>query len=564
MAVSPHNLQSGAPRHRYKGGPKIAGMEKHDLSAAAKEISQFIRHFETSRALEGAEGVRAGQMTASSLMESVKDGLGVNREKSLQKTFGWYWEPLYHDLAFYEEMRDSVATLAGAYEAFADFCMSGFTVSVGDPKENKRLQQALFNYKTNFREVLRRSLFEIASIGNSWCIPHYKSTFADGFTVVFQPVRATAMRVLRDEQLQTEGYVQLLHRPTEFLSPNAPSTPTLYLPEEVCWGYTYTKHWYAYGAPPFASLPFVVRLKLTMERDIAEILHKHVPRIDVTYTPEQQMTQEKVDAHIDDLKKELAGMSASQDAVHTPDVELEYIGPNGKMVDATGTQNHVEDQLFYVLPITPDMLGASIVLNPEQVQERWRIMTMRAANVRNAASIQFDPVMEALQKGLKLSEKPQFNWDSLNEQTEKTQAETHELQINNANTMRDSGLISQDEAARHATKKSSEPRQDAAEKEPTDTYGGSAAAPPSDGTPGASGKTKNKDKGPSGKKTPKTDPRPGGKRHALDEVFDGIFTAAIERIRDIGAAGIMEAIFGEGEGDPCLDESDQTLPHSVS
>lgn len=539
--AQPKGARAPQAGRRNHDGPSIAGTQKVDLSETAQEITQFIEHFSKSRALQVVESgdVKAIKSYASTLAEKA----GSGNETQMMKKFGWYWEPLLHDLIFFEEMRDAVATISGAYESFADFVVSGLEIKCSDPKAQKKVHDLLFNYRVNFYEVVRRSAFEIASIGNTYCAPIYKRTAKDGFFIKnFKPIRATAMRVLRDDDLATEGYVQLLHRPSEFLVAGAPSTPTFWDAADICYGYTFTKNWYAYGAPPFASLPFVVRLKLTMERDIAEILHKHVPRIDVKYTPEQQMTQEKVNSHIKDLKGELSKMTAQQDFVHTPDVEIEYIGPNGKMVDATSTQNHTEEQIFRVLPMTPALLGAALQVNPELAQEQWRMTVIKAANIRRSLNTMYEPVMTRIQQELRLDERPELAFDSLDDQTQKTQAETHELQISNADKMRDSGYVSQDEAARHATRGSSEPRQDSHEDKPTDYY----ANQPND-EPGATGKVKNKDKGPSDKRGGKTEPRPKGKRHELTDIFEGVFTEALERIREIGPVGLAEAIFAPAE-----------------
>lgn len=510
--------------------PQIKGADIMGRSALARQITAFCKEFARDQFLQLAE---ASKDVPGKGKIKVPGGLlskGAANEQAIMAGLGWYWEPLLHDIAFLEQMRDSIPLLAGAYQKFTDFVMDGFALQHEDPQVVQRFQQSLLWSGVDFDEVVRESIYELVSIANCYRKPVYENT-AQGLTVkTLRPVRATAIRKLRDEDLMTQGYVQLLHRPSEFIFGGTPHTPTVYLADEFLCGWAFSKDWYAYGVPPLSSLPFIAKMKLQMERDLVELLHQHVPRIDITYTPEEQMNQDQVEKAIDDVKADVAGLQPTDNFVHTPDTEVEYKGPGGKAPDFSGGTNHVEDQFFAVLPFAPYLLGRAFNINPIMAQQIWRLMCVLANRLRIRVYVMYRPMLERLAKAWGIPDPPTFKFNDLDAETNETQARTDEYHIQNAAAMRDNGFIDQDDAAQHATRnRPGGPVKKAAADGPLPPPVDPNKVPPggSAGGTGASGKVGNKNKGPKGqnRSAPTPDKRTKGKRHE-DSPVDDILRAA--------------------------------------
>lgn len=449
-------------------------------------------------------------------------GQGASSERMMMQALGWYWEPLLHDLAFYEEMRDSIALFDGEIQKLVDTALDGFNLQCDDPEAQEDLNKALLrNPQVNFRETLRSAMVDVFSLGNAYRIPIWgRDDQGRLIPKTFKPVRATAMRKLRDENLLTEGYVQLLHRPSELLfGASVTQTPTIYKGEDVLCGIMRSKHWYAYGTPLLASVPFIVRLKLTMERDLAEMLHKHVPRIDITFTPEEQMTDEQVTAQMNEIKNDVSKLKLTDNYAHTPDTEFEYKGPAGKGLDFANPQKHTEDQLFYVLPFAQSIMGLSGTENPFASQQHWKISAIIANALRQTIEMMFAPSIDAMAKDWGL-DTIKMSWSQLDPESNQQNAESEELTVNNAVLKRDNGFIDQDVAARQATahhpdgpvKKAAEPGK---LPPPLDPNKPDPASQP------INGKVRKMGPKTDGTKAGDRDNRPKGRRHAFyDEMVE--------------------------------------------
>lgn len=455
---------------------------------------------------------------------------GANNEQQIMEQYGWYWEPLLHDLAFLEQMRDNIALVSGVYEKFTDLVMEGFHLECEDPDDNDEINELLIeDPMVDFAEVVRSAVHQIATIANCYFRPIY-ATDDRGFHVrAFRPIRATAMRKLRDENLVVRGYVQLLHRPSEFLF-GTPTTPTIHLADEICCGQAYTDGWYAYGKPPLAALPFIAKMKLQMERDLVEMLHQHVPRIDITYTPDAQMNDDQVEEAMNAATKQVASLKSTDNYIHTPDFVFEYKGPAGKSLDFSDAMRYISEQLYAVLPLLSGYLSSDLNVNPMIATQSFRITCSLANYVRSRINVMFRPVFDKLENERGLS-KIKAAFTDLDAETAETMARTAEYQANNAATNRDNGFIDQDTAAKHATvkapggsvKKAAEPGAIPPPAPPLDPNKtpapggtkptvGDAKKPPSKGGRSRVQDTK---KGPKGKNrsAPTPDKRPKGRRH---------------------------------------------------
>lgn len=504
-------------------------------STIGEDIYQFVESFKQKRFIELVALAEAAtaynrkskkiklKMPASAFM-----GAGQNSEKQLMQAFGWYWEPLLHDIAFFEEMRDAVPIIDGSVQKLVDLALDGFALQCGDPEQQDDLNKALLeDPNVNFQEVVRRSMIDTFSLGNCYCVPVWKRD-DEGRLVpkVFKPVRANAMRKLRDEDLYTEGYVQLLHRPSEFIM-GVPSIPTLYEPDDVLCGIMRSYGWYAYGKPLLSSLPFVIRLKLVMERDLAEMLHQHVPRIDIMYTPEDQMTDEQVATAIAQTKSNVSAMRPTDNFIHTPDTVIEYKGPAGKGLDFAVPQKHMEEQVFYTLPFAKAIMGLDSQSNPFDSQQHWKLSAVTANGLRAAIKMMFAPALNKMAEDWGIDDGITMGFTELDPEGQQQQAMAEEYHVNNAVLKRDNGFIDQDSAAKQATahqkggpvKQAAEP---GAIPPPTDPNKIDPAtgkpfppAAPAGGAKPAAKKVVNKDKGPKqdGRKVPQGDKRPKGKRH---------------------------------------------------
>lgn len=519
----PARIRNGAKPPRK---PRVRGVDVLGTSELAKQISQFCKEFGREQFLRFQEA--ASNVPGKGKIKVPASALsrGAGYEQKLMAGLGWYWEPLLHDLAFFEQMRDSVPLLAGAYQKFTDVIMDGFAIQHEDPEVVKRFEDALLWSDVDFDEVVREAALSILTLSNCYRLPIYEGSSQGLALKTLKPVRPNAIRRLRDENLVTEGYVQLLHRPSEFIFGGTPQTPTIWLSDEVLAGIAFTKDWYAYGVPPLASLPFIVKMKLQMERDLAELLHQHVPRIDVTYTPEEQMSQEQVDDAITDVRTQVSGLQPTDNLVHTPDTVFEFKGPQGKGLDFTGGTTHVESQFYAVLPLGPYLLGREFNINPIMAQQIWQLSNVLAKRIRIRVYVMFRPMLEKLAQSWGV-DVPTFRFNDFDVETQETQARTDEYHIQNASAMRDAGFINQDEAAQHATRnRPGGPVKKAAADGPLPPPVDPNKQPP--GATGATGKVRNADKGPKApnRSAPTPDKRTRGKRHEATKPFDDIFAGA--------------------------------------
>lgn len=510
-----------------------------EKSEVFREVTDFINSWKQSRFLEIASIVTEEASTKTSggkkkitvnVPKSALTGAGTASERALMQRLGWYWEPLLHDLNFFEEMLSSISLFDGSVQKLVDLALDGFRLQCEDPADTDEINETLVkNTKLRFKEQVRNAALDVYGLGNCYKVPRYdRDEKKQLYLKALQPIRASAMRMIRDEHLQTEGYVQLLHRPSEFIF-GTPISPTIWLDDEVIYGQMRNKNWYAYGAPLPASSPFIVRLKLTMERDIAEMLHKHLPRIDIKFTPDEQLNEDQVLVETQKVKDSVAALKSTDDFIHTPDTEIEYKGPAGHALDFSPSQKHIEEQLFYFLPFSPAMMGRDSTANPYDSQQRWKLTAKTANSLRTALETMFAPVFEKIAKDRGIQGSIAFAWPELDPETQSQLAEAEEYHVANATAKRDAGFIDQDTAARQATghhpdgpvKKAAAPGQ---------------LPPPIDpnkpaGPPGSSTPVRNRDKGPKGKnrKAPQSDKRTPGRRHAHTP-FDDLTESALSRL----------------------------------
>ncbi len=490
------------------------------FTAIGKEIEAFIKETDLFFEVNTAPGREKPILTPK---------LGVNKtgstnEQQIMKQYGWYWEPLLHDLSFLGQMRDNIALISGVYQKFTDLVMEGFKIECEDPDDNEDISDILINDPmVDFAEVVRSSVLQISTIANCYFLPIY-STDERGFYVrTFRPILATAMRKLRDADLVVRGYVQLLHRPNEFLF-GTPTTPTFHLAEDVCCGSAYMDGWYAYGVPPLSALPFIAKMKLQMERDLVEMLHQHVPRIDITYTPDAQMNEDQVNDAAKKASEYVSKLKSTDNYIHTPDFLFEYKGPAGKGLDFAPPMRYIAEQLYAVLPLLSGYLSSDLNVNPMIAQQSFRITCSLANYIRSRVNVMFQPVFKKLQD-VRGTSKIKIGWTDLDAETAETVARTQEYQSNNAVVNRDAGFVDQDTAARHGTvkqpggpvKKAAKPGalpppRDPNKSLPGNPGGSDPKKPPSKGGRSKVGDSK---KGPKDKNrsAPTPDKRPKGKRH---------------------------------------------------
>ncbi len=507
-----------------------------------KDISAFMEHFTKRRFFELSEQIKnsnvsqkkgVGSKLKLRLPISTIAGFGNQSEQTLMSAFGWYWEPLLHDLVFFDEMRGAVSLISGQVQKLIDTALTGFRLANDDPQVLKDLNELLvYNQNVNLRESVRRCMIDVFSLGNCYTKPEWAKT-QDGRTAleVIRPIRANSMRKLRNDKLATEGYVQLLHRPSEFILGGTPHTPTIYLYDEVLCGMQRSYGWYAYGEPLMASLPFATRLKLQMERDLAEMLHQHLPRIVVTFSPDEQMNQEQVDNALADLTTKISQMRPTDNFSTTPDVKIDYAGPQGHALDFSSTQKHIEEQLFYVLPFTPSIMGLDSKSNPYDSQQHWTIACHTAYDLRHAIDVMFRPMFRVLEEDWGCGP-ISIAYDDLDPEMTQKHAETDEYVTNNAVLKRDNGFINQDDAAIQATahhkdgpvKKAAKP---GAIPPPVDPNAAKASPAPKNPS---SNKVRKKGPKGDGTKVPDKDNRPKGKRHSHQE--DALTQWAISELED--------------------------------
>lgn len=500
-------------------------------STFAKEMDEFInsykqkRYYELVESLEAIGGKRSDSTRKIKLKLPLKQlmGFGNQSEQTLMAAFGWYWEPLLHDLAFFEEMRDSVSLIDGQIQKLIDLALDGLRLYIDDDEDGdvtQELQDKLFDdQNVNMRESIRRCMTDLFTLGNCYTKPEWtRDENGKLIPLVIRPIRANSVRKLRDDTLATMGYVQLLHRPSEFIMGGTPHTPTIYTYDEILCGIMRSYGWYAYGKPLGASLPFVMRLKLQMERDLAEMLHQHLPRILLTWSPGEQMNQDQVNAGLADLKTKVQAMRPTDQWVTTPDVAVDYKGPMGHALDFSPTQRHIEEQLFYVLPFAPSTFGLDSKNNPFDSQQHWTITVKIANNLRSSIEVMFAPMLRQIADDWGCG-KIELKYNDLDPEMTQKHAETDEYVANNAILKRDAGFIDQDKAAQDATKhhpdgpvkKAAEPGPISPPIDPNAVKDGGAPKNPS-------GNKKVRKKGPKGDgtKVPDKEPRAKGRRHARE------------------------------------------------
>jgi hypothetical protein len=210
----------------------------------------------------------------------------------------------------------------------------------------------------------------------------------------------------------------------------------------VCCGMAYSDGWYAYGKPPIAALPFMTKMKLQMERDMIEMLHQHVPRIDVTYTPDQQMNEDEVRKAITDAGNEIGQLKTTDNYIHTPDYTFEYKGPAGKSLDFGAPMKYVSEQLYAVLPVLSAYLSTDLNINPIIAQQAFRVTCSIANQLRQRLNVMFYPMFKRIadERGLG---KIKMTFTDLDAETQEVNARTQEYQAQNAATNRDERQESQ-------------------------------------------------------------------------------------------------------------------------
>jgi len=521
----PSKLNNNVKQERKKFNFEVL---KSSQDSFQRDISAFMENITKRRFFELSEQIKnstvaqkkgVGKNLKLRLPISTIAGFGNQSEQTLMSAFGWYWEPLLHDLAFFDEMRAAVSLMSGQVNKLVDTALCGFRIANDDPDVLRDLNELLmYNQNVNLKESIRNAMVDLFSLGNCYKKPEW-TKIKDGRTTleVIRPIRSNAIRKLRNDHLATEGYVQLLHRPSEFILGGTPHTPTIYLYDEVLCGIQRSFGWYAYGEPLGASLPFAIRLKLQMERDLAEMLHQHLPRIVVTFSPDEQMNQEQVDKSRDDLKTQISQMRPTDNFVTTPDVVVSYAGPQGHALDFSSTQKHIEEQLFYVLPFAPAIMGLDSKGNPYDSQQHWTVACYTAYDLRHEIDVMFRPMFRIIEEDWGCGPIT-LAYDDLDPEMTAKHAETDEYVANNAVLKRDNGFIDQDTAAQQATahhpdgpvKKAAKP---GAIPPPVDNTGVKDG-----GAPGGSG-SKVRTKGPKkdGTKVPDKDNRPRGKRHSRQQ-----------------------------------------------
>src|SRR5579872_14066 len=445
---------------------------------------------------------------------------GQAAEQQLWMAYGWYWEPLLHDLAFMEEMRDSVTMISGTFNTVANLIVEGFALQHPDPEIQEAFQEGMIeDPEVDFSEVVRSVTFELLTLANSYRAPVVVIDPENGPKITFRPIRATAIRKLRDKDLNVQGYIQLLHRPSEFIFGGVPTTPTFFDKDEILCGLCNTDSWYAYGKPPMASLPFVTKIKLQMEKDVAEMLHQHVPRLNITYVTEEQQTQQQVNEAMADLNTKIAALNPTDSFLHTPDAKLEYAGPSGHQIDPTSAQKHIEDQFWPVLGMSPGPLGRDTTVNPIMAQLQWQVSQSLVEYIRTRVTVMLTPALKQFAKLRHLDDHATMTFKDHDTEGAEAQARTNEYNISNGAAAVQAGFIDQDTGARHATR--------GFKGGPVDKAAAPEALPPQvdpnkvnpDGTPVAkkpvNTKVGDSKKGPKGKNrsAPTPDKRPKGKRH---------------------------------------------------
>jgi len=529
QSLGPHTKRRKAEQ---KWGPSVVGVEAgSNAGPFERELTDFMQNQMRSQFLsildvieeqapgstsEAAQKSKSKKKVKVEVPASMLTGKGSGSERMMMQRLGWYWEPMLFDLNFYEEMRDSIPLIDGEVQKFLDIVFDGFSLHCGDeadPQVSQDLQDELLNDQdVDLLETLRNAALDIYFLGNVFKVPKWKTDDKGRKTLkTLKPVRASAMRALRDEDLILEGFVQLLHRPSEFLVGNTPSIPTIWKADEVLWGKMRTYGWYAYGRPLPTSLPFVLKIKLQMEKELAEMLHQHLPRVDIIFTPDQQMNQEQVDEALTDVKTKVAKLKANDNFAHTPDTTIAYIGPGGHALNAESSQSHIESQHFYIFPLSPAIQGLDSTANPFDSQQRWSVMCMLAGALRTRIEHFIRPVLKVYQTEWKLPAPITFGWSQLDPERQSTQAQADEYQINNAAANRDHGFIDQDTAAQQATsnRRGGPVKKAAAPGEiPPPTPPGDPTSP--------SPKVQNPGPKRDGTKVPAPDKRPKGKRHSLN------------------------------------------------
>jgi hypothetical protein len=348
------------------------------------------------------------------------------------------------------------------------------------------------------------------------------------------------MRKLRDANLVTQGYVQLLRRPGEFWfgGNKANDMPVVWLANEVLCGTSYIDGWYPYGKPPLAALPVVAKMKLQIERDLVEMLHQHVPRIDITYTPDTQMNEDQVQDAMDRAKAQIAALKPTDNYLHTPDFEFEYKGPGGSGLDFSDPMRYIGEQLYAVLPLLSGYLSSDLNVNPMIATQSFRITCSLANYLRSRIKVMFSPVLKRLADERDLG-KITINFADLDAETAETTARTNEYNTNNAATARDAGFLDQDTAAGHATsktpggpvRKAAEPGAIPPPVDPNKAAPGGPNANNGDGkkppSKGGRARTPNRAKGPkpANRSAPTPDKRTKGRKHealSLDDEVAGL------------------------------------------
>src|SRR5579872_1449521 len=506
------------------------------------QLDESLREMAHARYLQIAESLKPNGGKTLTMPPGFVPG-SVDNERTLMKALGWYWEPLLHDLAFFEEMRDSVALIAGTFNTFANLIVSGLDITHPDPKIQKQYQDMLlYHPQADLHETVRSIAFEMMSLGNCYRLPVVVPSLKDGPTLFFRPVRAVAMRKLRDKQLLTKGYVQLLHRPSEFINGGVPAIPTVYLDDEVMCGIANSDNWYAYGKPIMASLPFIIKLKLTMEKDVAEMLHQHVPRIDIIYTPEQQMNIDQVNAAVADLQAKMSKLKPTDNLVHTPDVAMDYKGPMGKAMDTIGVQNHVENQFWMGLMMDPMMMGQAQNINPMATTNRWKTMQTVVEYYRTRIKVMITPALKLFAELRHLDDQAELTFKDHDSETAEQNARTTEYNVQNATSARDAGFVGQDQAAQHATSKHF-----TGGKVKKAAKDGPLAPPLDPNKANTPGKVGNKSKGDKTTKSPTPDKRPKGRGHSSSEQPEGSMT--FDEAPQIEGAHEQDARDEDTEGD---------------
>jgi len=148
-----------------------------------------------------------------------------------------------------------------------------------------------------------------------------------------------------------------------------------------------------YGRSPLTALPLAVKIQQQMLRDMAKTQHNAgYPTIHFRITPSPRDRGESLSAYHERLERDMRGVreelrakQADSNLITHDNIEVHYIGPDGRSQQWSESMQAVSEQVISALHLAPFMLGRNWGTTESWGAAQYQLITNNARSVQSGA-----------------------------------------------------------------------------------------------------------------------------------------------------------------------------------